>query len=559
MINPTSKQKEIQDHDDLSLLIIAPAGCGKTETLALRAKSLLSRQIIKAPQHILMTTFSNRARDNMKDRLRRHLSPQEMRLVTVSNFHGLSTRIIQAHGHVIGLDPGTLKMPRSDWVKEQCHKLGLYQRDINEVMTRLSSIKRQALSDEEVMAQLRGFALSIEESRVKEGQLTYDDLPRLAELILANNQVAELYQCHFGAVIVDEFQDLTPQQLRIIQCIGDEKTTYAGDLAQGIYGFAGAEPDYIQKKLQYECERRIKFTESFRSSPAVLEAVNSLNSLTGGQPLVAANPDSWPSGGFAAHRHFNNVQEETQCVVRFCQYIVERLPQQRIGIATRIKERRRSIDKAIENSELPYYRWDGAILEGSVARKIRSMLEKLSVDDFNNADDQHAFLRQAVMLDSEQDPDEQRELSNAIDWCLAHLEEGSSPDDIQNHIREDETESLATRPGVHLLTGHAGKGQQFDWMVVVGLEEGYLPIYHAINEGSKAKLDEEARIFAVMLSRARHGVLVTSSTIVPDDYDPLRRKEKSRFLNSLNSTVMSDLEDIRNWFKSADWQAIAAK
>lgn len=560
MINPTSKQKEVQDHDDLSLLIIAPAGCGKTETLALRAKSLLSRQIIKAPQHILMTTFSNLARDNMKDRLRRHLSPQEMRLVTVANFHGLSARIIHAHGHVIGLDPVALKMPRSDWVKEQCHKLGLYQQDINEVMTTLSSIKRQALSDEEVMAQLRGFALSIEKSRVKEGQLTYDDLPRLAELILANDQVAELYQCHFGAVIVDEFQDLTPQQLWIIQRIGYKKTTYAGDLAQGIYGFAGAEPDYIQKKLQDECESRIiKFTESFRSSPAVLEAVNSLNSLTGGQPLVAANPDSWPSGGFAAHRHFSDIQEETQYVVRFCQYIGKQLPQQRIGIAARTNFRRHFIDEAIENSELPHYRWDGAILEGSVARKIRSMLEKLSVDDFKNADDQHDFLRQAVMLDSEHDPDERRELSNAIDWCLALLEEGDSPTNIHNRIRGDETESLATRPGIHLLTGHAGKGQQFDWMVIVGLEEGCLPIFHAINEESKAKMDEEARIFAVMLSRARHGVLVTSSATVPDDHGRLRPKETSRFLNSLSSTVMSDRKEIHNWLKFADWQAITTK
>lgn len=561
MINPTSKQKEVQDHDDLSLLIIAPAGCGKTETLALRAKSLLSRQIIKAPQHILMTTFSNRARDNMKDRLRRHLSPQEMRLVTVANFHGLSARIIQAHGHVIGLDPATLKMPRSDWVEEQCRKLRLYSQNKNAVKTILSSTKRQALSDEEVMAQLRGSALRIEESRVKEGQLTYDDLPRLAELILANDQVAELYQCHFGAVIVDEFQDLTPQQLRIIQRIGDEKTTYAGDLAQGIYGFAGAEPDYIQKKLQAECESKIiKFTESFRSSPAVLEAVNSLNSLTGGQPLVAANPDSWPSGGFAAHRHFNNIQEETKYVIQLCQYIRKKLPQQRIGIATRIKERRRFIDEAIENSELPYYRWDGAILDVSVARKIRSMLTKLSVDDFNNADDQHDFLRQAVMLDSEQDPDERTALSNAIDWCFARLKEGDSPADIQNRIREDETESLSTRPGVHLLTGHAGKGQQFDWMIVVGLEEDYLPIYYAIKEESKAKMDEEARIFAVMLSRARHGVLVTSSAIVPDNYyGQPRQTEKSRFLNSLNSTVMSDREEIHDWLASADWQAIAAR
>ena len=79
------------------------------------------------------------------------------------------------------------------------------------------------------------------------------------------------------------------------------------------------------------------------------------------------------------------------------------------------------------------------------------MLEKLSVDDFKNADDQHDFLRQAVMLDSEHDPDERRELSNAIDWCLALLEEGDSPTNIHNRIRGDETESLATRPGIHLL------------------------------------------------------------------------------------------------------------
>ncbi|ALN14477.1 UvrD-helicase domain-containing protein [Acidipropionibacterium acidipropionici] len=76
-----------------------------------------------------------------------------------------------------------------------------------------------------------------------EKRLTYDDLPRVAELLLNDDAVASLYRNHFSAVIVDEFQDLTPQQLRIVNRIGLGKTTYAGDLAQGIYSFAGAQPE----------------------------------------------------------------------------------------------------------------------------------------------------------------------------------------------------------------------------------------------------------------------------------------------------------------------------
>jgi len=67
MLDVTPKQAQVRDHAGLSLLIIAPAGCGKTETLALRVKGLLSRQAIKASQRILVATFTKRARDNMHD------------------------------------------------------------------------------------------------------------------------------------------------------------------------------------------------------------------------------------------------------------------------------------------------------------------------------------------------------------------------------------------------------------------------------------------------------------------------------------------------------------
>lgn len=564
MLGITPKQAQVRDHAGLSLLIIAPAGCGKTETLALRVKGLLSRQAIKASQRILVATFTKRARDNMHDRLSHYLTSREMReTVTVCNFHGLFVRIIQAHSNVIGLDPKRLTMPQNDWVGERCSTLKL-KGLTNDVKSDISSAKRRALNDEQVLAELQGsgnqYAFMIEEQRQAESRLTYDDLPRLAELIVANDEVAALYRQHFGAIIVDEFQDLTPQQLRIVQRIGYKKTTYAGDLAQGIYAFAGAQPEYVKKELEIECSETIEFAESFRSSPAVLTAVNSLNSLTGGQVLTAAAPDSWPSGGLAAYRQFDRAQEEAKYIKNLCSWILSegRAPQQRIGISARLKRRRQLVDEMIAASGLPYCIWDDGVLDKSIAQKIRSMLRGLLLSEFHSADDPLAFLRQAVSFDNEQDPDERTALSSAVDWCLNLLQKDLSPDTIQKRIQIGDNDSLITRAGVHLLTGHAGKGQQFDWMVVVGLEEDYLPSYQAIQAGdNSAMMDEEARTLAVMLSRARHGVLVTSSSVVPGDFIP--NKRQSRFLTNLLPAVISDRQQIHDWLTEADWKAIAER
>jgi len=564
VLDITPKQAQVLDHEGLSLLIIAPAGCGKTETLALRVRGLLDQQAVKASQRILVATFTKRARDNMHDRLSHYLTPREMReAVTVCNFHGLFARIIQAHSNVIGLDPKRLTMPEHDWVGERCRALKL-KGLTNNVKSDISSAKRRALNDEQVLAELQRsgnqYASMIEEQRQAENRLTYDDLPRLAELILANDEVAALYRQHFGAIIVDEFQDLTPQQLRVVQRIGYKKTTYAGDLAQGIYAFAGAQPEYVKKKLEIECSETIEFAESFRSSPAVLTAVNSLNSLTGGQTLTAATPDSWPSGGLAAYRQFDHAQEEANYIKNLCSWILSegQAPQQRIGISARLKRRRQLVDEMIAASGLPYCIWDDGVLDKSIAQKIRSMLRGLSLSEFHSADDPLAFLRQAVAFDNEQDPDERTALSSAVDWCLDLLQKDLNPDTILRRIQIGDNDSLITRAGVHLLTGHAGKGQQFDWMVVIGLEEDYLPSYQAIQAGdNSAMMGEEARTLAVMLSRARHGVLVTSSSVISGDFIP--NKRQSRFLTDLLPAVICDRQQIHDWLTEADWKAIAER
>lgn len=561
MVEPTARQAEIRDYQGLSLLVVAPAGCGKTEALGLRVKGLIARGSVSSPRRVLVTTFSNRARDNARDRLRSYLTPQEMRdLITVANFHGLAARIFRAHANVIGLDP-TMIQPESDWVAEQCRLRSLSPAMSADVQNRLREAKQRALDDASVDAELvRGGntnALSIERQRIAERRLTYDDLPRLAELILANDHVANLYRNHFAAVIVDEFQDLTPQQLRIVNHVGHGRTTYAGDLAQGIYSFAGAKPNQVYAALEAECADTIEFSESHRSSPAVLAMVNSLSDLTGGQTLTAAKPGSWPAGGLAGGVAFGDVGSEAKWVAAFCDRILKNAPGQRIGVVARTKPRRRFVDEHLETSGLPFHRWEDGVFDTDTARAMKAMLRRLSVPDFNAAGDQVGFLRKAAGLDSIQDSNDRTAMADAINWCYDLLQNGVAPAAIRGRIKVGDDSTLLNLPGVHLLTGHAGKGQQFDWIVVVGLEEDTLPDFR--QKGTAEALAEEARILAVMISRARHGVVVTVSNTVPINSGVPRRREASQFWTPLQNGGWVDEYAIEAWFDVADWNAIARR
>lgn len=560
MITPTVKQQEIRDHPGLGLRIIAPAGCGKTEALALRIQGILNRGLVVAPRRVLVATFSNRARDNIKERLGSYLTAAQLRdRVSVSNFHGLSARLFRAHATVIGLDPD-MALPENDWVDEQTKARKLSYDSIAQVKAILQRAKQQALGDADVEALIAASrnsdAIEIEQLRRDQNRLTYDDLPRVAELILQHEEVAELYRQHFGAVVVDEFQDLTPQQLRIVNRIGHERTTYAGDLAQGIYGFAGARPTEVDDAIRSECAAEIAFNESHRSSPAVLEAVNALAPLTGGQVLSSANPNSWPSGGMAGLVRFTNVSGEAGWEVSFAHSVLNRAPNQRIGVIARTGNRRRFVDEAFEASGLPVFRWDDGVMDTDTAKLMKSLLSRLDQAAVMLATNPLEYLREVSGLESVQDPSTREALASATNWCLDLLSQGESVDSIRRRIKIGDESTLLTAPGVHLLTGHVGKGQQFDWVWIVGAEQGTMPFFKAESKEEKA---EEARVMSVMMSRARHGVVVTYTDEVPALSGNARRVAPSEFLTHFNGLTLLDMDGIKSWFAAADWEAISRR
>lgn len=522
----------------------------------MRIQGLLERGAAEPPRRILVTTFSNRARDNIRDRLRQYVSAASVRdRVTISNFHGLSARIFRAHASVIGLS-FELIIPESDWVGEQCRSRALDFALAAAVQDLLRTTKQEPIDDAEVDLRLSRAglpdAVDIEHQRVAEGRLTYDDLPRMAELILAEDAVADLYRHHFDAVVVDEFQDLTPQQLRIVNRIGFGKTTFGGDLAQGIYGFAGARPREVDKQIRAECPEVIEFADSHRSSPAVLEVVNTLTSLTGGTTLAAANPESWPGGGLATQVVSGTVDAEAQWVVKFAQFVLGAAPRHRIGILARTAGRRRFVDAAVESSGLPSFRWDDGVLDTDTARIVKSMLSRLNLGTFQSAVDPLEYLRRVSGLDALQEPNTREALWNALNWCCDLLQQGLDADTIKSRIRVGDETSLLSVPGVHLLTGHVGKGQQFDWVLIVGAEEGCIPDFRA---KSQEALQEEARVLSVMVSRARHGVVIMRARRVPAASGVVFSKTESRFWRTVSPACLDESSAI-TWIKSAPWQEI---
>lgn len=171
----TQEQQEIFDYCPLSMVITAPAGCGKTEALAYRAKGLLGRYDFAGNgRRLLIVSFTNQAKDNISERLEKYIGIQSLRQhVTVCNFHGMAARIINAHGRTIGID-GKWTVAGFDWIRRAVQSLNCNKKTQEQVASALKKAKLECLTDSEVMASIQTiggpvgrYAKSVEEMRIK--------------------------------------------------------------------------------------------------------------------------------------------------------------------------------------------------------------------------------------------------------------------------------------------------------------------------------------------------------------------------------------------------------
>ncbi|MCB1001757.1 MAG: ATP-dependent helicase [Acidimicrobiales bacterium] len=532
---PNADQLAFADLPIAPILALAPAGCGKTEALALRARAAIARGDIASPRKVLALTYSNKAKTNLAARMASCVGPGWRQRIVVTNLHGLAARIIRAHGATVGV-PQDVALPEAPRRRRKLRELGINWNNSTPFENALAAAKSGDYDNDEVMARLiasgHETAIAYEKALRADRRLDYDDLIRHAARLMAIPAVARLYQQHFALVLVDEVQDLSMLQYRLVAAVGGDKITFAGDPAQGIYSFAGADPDGVFAAIDAQHPEVVEFKLSYRSSPAVLRAINALATEMQSTQLTCADEHRWADEGHVLSFESHDTDLEAASVLN---HIEEVLRDERatVGVVLRRSSRADELRAAARERGIPFEDWALATHVPEVVERLKRAYTQAARQGTTDTEVLHHLSQLCrASLDSD-DADTLDELASALEQLEEAMAAGTSLRDALAGCRVSPDPSAPVAPGLHLLTGHKGKGQEFDWVIVLGLEAGHIPDFR--NEDDH-QVNEELRVLHVMASRARYGLAFTYSRATRTKYG-WRDSAPSRWLDLVNSAA----------------------
>lgn len=523
----------VRPHFDGALLV-APPGCGKTEALARRASHVVRAGLIEEPQQILALTYSRKATDNLSSRIRRHLGSSAKRHVVTTNFHRFATRLLHSHGNAIGRPADSLVAQSTSDQKRLLRSVANdYGMDSRELDRIVRDAKDGLYTDVEVLERLEArsaAALSFEEQLRATGAFDFTDQLRLGALILRNPCVRRLYQRRFPYMLVDEAQDVSMLQFEIIRRLSVDATVFAGDLAQGIFEWAGAAPDLVYPEIESRAAVRVTLSHSYRSAPAIINVVDWAGRELGGSGLQVAPDAEWNHEGVVSVERFADDGEEAERIASYCVELLDGSCS--VGVLTRNTSRIRRLLAEFERQGVPHQNWDQAAQRPEVIALLRrhvSAAIRDAGDGVEGLDDLYYRCVDSVTAEDGETlmalGDAAEDLRDAVTQrglkvVISQLQQVWDPDD-------------PVPAGVHVSTAHKGKGQQFDHVIIVGLEEDSIPSYFARKEPDQEKaMRSELAVLHVMLSRPRHTLTLTCCKRVHAG-SSLWRREPSRWLAPL--------------------------
>lgn len=277
-----SQQRIAATHIEGPLLVLAGAGSGKTRVVTYRIAHLLKVGV--PPSEILAMTFTNKAADEMRQRI--FQLTQE--IILACTFHSLCARILRESIMHLGYrkDFTIYDEEDSEKVIKECVKtLGLKEEKalLKTLKAQISQAKNALTSPENIPAdeKLLHQVYGMYQQKLKEyNALDFDDLLYLTVcLFKSNKQILDMYQKRWSFILIDEYQDTNMAQYTLIGLLAAHHNNVfaVGDPDQSIYSWRGAnvhnilnfEKDFLNAKV-------IALEENYRSHSLILEAANSL-------------------------------------------------------------------------------------------------------------------------------------------------------------------------------------------------------------------------------------------------------------------------------------------
>jgi DNA helicase II / ATP-dependent DNA helicase PcrA len=287
-LNPA--QQEAVRQTDGPLLILAGAGSGKTRVIAHRIAYIVSEKIAY-PDQIMAVTFTNKAAQEMRERVERLLET-DCRAMWVSTFHALCARLLRREAHNIGLSRDFTIYDSADQqavIKQLLKDYHLDAESYNPrmVLSRISHAKNRMEGpdsfantwnpkDKEIGKLFEGYIKALKNASA----LDFDDLLlATVELFDQNPSVRERYAHKFHYVMVDEYQDTNrPQYLLVKQIAGKHRNlAVVGDPDQSIYKWRGADLRNIMDfETDFSDAQIVKLEQNYRSTEVILDAASAV-------------------------------------------------------------------------------------------------------------------------------------------------------------------------------------------------------------------------------------------------------------------------------------------
>src|SRR3989338_1552463 len=554
-------QQEAVVNTDGPMIILAGAGSGKTRVLTYKVIYLIKEKSID-PLNILMVTFTNKAANEMKERVQKLLG----RRPTIATFHSLCAKLLRIEGKHIGLSPQFIiydTQDQLDAIKEAMKRLSLSAKEYkpSSILATISQAKNELITESDYSKYARGhfqeivdkFYLVYQKILKEYEALDFDDLLiKTVALFEQNPHVLQKYQDRFRYILVDEYQDTNHAQYLLTKMLADKHKNICvvGDFAQSIYSWRGADFTNLTKfKSDFRNTKTFSLSQNYRSTQKILDAASSVISRNTTHPVLKLWTEN-PDGEDVTIHEALNEHAETEYIVR--QIEIRNLENRKlsyseIAVFYRTNAQSRIIEEVFLHQGIPYVLIGGTrfyerkeikdvlaylrVLANPKDMVSYKRIEKLGKgrlekfldfqQQFKNQknplptiDTLDQTLKKTVYLSlyDEKDEEDRQRLENIKELRSVAIEFPNLTEFLEN-VSLVEQEYLPDKSNgekkeaVTLMTLHAAKGLEFPIVFMVGMEEGLFP--HSRSVMDKNELEEERRLCYVGLTRAKQKLYLT--------------------------------------------------
>lgn len=549
---------------DGPVLVLAGAGSGKTRILTYKAAYLMDKGV--PPSSIFLGTFTNKAANEMKDRVFKLLN--DKKIVSspfVGTFHAFCAKLLRMDGRYLGIPSGYLIYDDDDsisLIKRIMTDLGISTKNFkpSSILAAISSAKGELVGPVEYKDFARGFygenvskVYTVYQKTLKEmSACDFDDLlMQTVKLFETNPAILTKWAGRFSYVLVDEYQDVNTSQYVLTKQLASlhGNLTVVGDASQAIYSFRGADfRNILNFERDFPSAKVFTLEQNYRSTENILVAANEVIGRNSTHPVLKLWTKN-PTGEKISIYNAINEIDEANFLINSIMSSKKSLSS--FAVLYRTNAQSRAVEEAFLHGNIPYRLYGGVSF---YARKeIKDILAYLRLilnpkDRVSKNRVEKLGKRRLAKFDEAVDKLDAKKLPQPIELIdlvveatdyLKLIDDGSEEGlsrvenvkelksvaaDFENTAEflesvtlmqgriapEKSYEQKVEADGVTLMTIHAAKGLEFDNVFIIGMEEGLFP--HSRSLLDPGQVEEERRLAYVGMTRARQKLYMTYAT-----------------------------------------------